>query len=329
MSAHGVIEGLLLGDSLEIRRLRALIERVAPTNLPVLIEGPTGSGKELVARATHLASGRKGSFVPFNVCAIPDTMFEDALFGHVRGGFTGAVQDTQGYLTQADHGTAFFDEVGGLPLSAQVKLLRAIETREYRPVGARRDVRSDFRVVAATNESLESLQDGGAFREDLRHRFGKLVLRVPSLTERRQDVPRLAQHFLNECCEMAMQIAPRALATLVEYSWPGNVRELRTVIETAAILCDHSTINAADLLPLLQGPRQQVRLDFVLQRTLDVLAQVNGDVSAAAGILGVNKTTIYRRLRRNRPAAIQSLAATSLSRRYVNEVSHEDATFTH
>lgn len=292
------LDGLLIGDSLVMGRLRALIARIGPTPLPVLIEGPTGSGKELVARALHVASGRRGSFVPFNVCAIPDTMFEDALFGHVRGAFTGAVHDSPGFLVQANEGTAFLDEISGLTSGAQAKLLRAIETREFRPVGSRRDVRSEFRVVAASNQRLAELQEQGAFREDLLHRFGKLVLRLPALAERREDVPMLAGHFLRQA-KSSVTFTARAAQLLQDYSWPGNVRELRAVVESAAVLCPSDRVDFEDIRPLLCGTeRQSIELEFEIRRTVQVLQETRGDVKAAAALLGVNKTTIYRRLRR-------------------------------
>jgi DNA-binding NtrC family response regulator len=303
MTEREAIERLLLGDSLVMCRLRDLIVRVGPTPVPILIEGPTGAGKELVARATHIASGRKGSFVPFNVCAIPDTMFEDALFGHVRGAFTGAVNDSQGFLAQANGGTAFFDEVSALPLGPQAKLLRAIETREFRPVGARRDATSDFRLIASTNESLEHLQRRAAFREDLRHRFGKIVLQVPPLSQRREDVPLLARHFLaSSGIGRETDLTCRALTRLQDYHWPGNVRELRAVVESAAILAPNGKIDAEDVAPLLSAheTRQPVELEFEIVRTIEVVREVEGDVAAAAAMLGVNKTTVYRRLRRAR-----------------------------
>ena len=308
MSAELAIAQLLIGQSPAMVRLRALIAKVARTSLPILIEGPTGSGKELVAQALHVASGRSGPFVPFNVCAIAETMFEDALFGHVRGAFTGALSDSPGYLVQADKGTAFFDEISGLSLMAQTKLLRAIETREFRPVGGRCDVRSDFRVVAATNRSLEELQEQSAFREDLRHRFGKMILKVPPLAERPEDVMSLAHHFLELASDGCPGFTVRAVARLERHDWPGNVRELRSVVESAAALVSGSNrIDGDDIAELLvSSQRVSVRDDFELRRTLQVLTEVGGNVVLAAEALGVNKTTIYRRLRRarvTRPAA--------------------------
>ena len=293
---------LIRGDSIPIRRVRELVMRVAPSNLPVLIQGPTGSGKELVAHALHLASGRRGDFVPFNVCAIAETMFEDALFGHVRGAFTGALTDTRGFLAQADRGTCFFDEVSGLALGNQAKLLRALESRQFRPVGARSDVSSDFRIVAASNEDLQALRDAGKFRDDLLHRFGKVVIRVPALSERAEDIPALARHFLSQSVGSATDLAASAERRLMEYHWPGNVRELKSVIEASSVLSSRATLTLDDVSPFLRanasGSTPTVRSDFVLRRTVTAVMDLQGDVYAAAEQLGVNPTTVYRRLRR-------------------------------
>src|SRR6185436_15443756 len=186
----------LLGESPVMCRVRALIAMVAPTRLPVLVHGATGTGKEIVAAAIHAESGRRGAFVAFNVCAIGDSMFEDALFGHVRGAYTGAVQDAQGFLREANSGTAFFDEISGLALPLQAKLLRAIELGVFRPIGARHDATSDFRVVAATNEHIHDLVANGRFRADLAHRLGGVVIDLPPLAERVEDIGLLARHFV-------------------------------------------------------------------------------------------------------------------------------------
>jgi two-component system response regulator AtoC len=297
-----ILKELLIGESEAMQRLRATILRIAPTSVPVLIEGPTGSGKELVAQALHAASGRRGQFVPFNVCAIADTMFEDALFGHVRGAFTGAMGDAAGFLRQAHEGTAFFDEVSGLPLASQAKLLRAIETGEFRPVGAGKDVKSQFRLVAATNQRLGQLSDKGLFREDLLHRFGKLIVRIPALRDRREDIPMLADHFLARCSPSgAHSLLPSAFNALEEYTWPGNVRELRAVIETVVALAINERINAAEVGRVLENdsPRRATPLlDFEVRRTLETLNEMKGDADLAAASLGVHRSTIYRRIQR-------------------------------
>jgi DNA-binding NtrC family response regulator len=297
------IPELILGSSAAIRKVRALIECVAPTELPVLISGPTGSGKELVAQAIHRRSGRAGLFVAFNVCAIAETMFEDALFGHVRGAFTGAVSSSPGYLREASNGTAFLDEISGLSINAQVKLLRAIETRQFRPVGSSTDVRSDFRLVAAVNEDLWELQRSGGFRADLAHRLSSFVIRVPSLKDRKEDVLSLALVFLREMVnDFDVSIGTETARLLTQHEWPGNVRELRHVIRSAATLGGTSDLRADDVREALAWMAPQVVLSpkrsIADRRLVDVLERCDWDAVEASRILGVHQTTIYRRLKR-------------------------------
>lgn len=273
---------------------------VAPTTLPVLIQGPTGAGKEVVATALHAMGGRTGSLVAFNVCAIGDAVFEDALFGHVRGAFTGAVSDSTGLLREADRGTVFLDEVSGLPLASQAKLLRAIDTRRFRPVGARCDVTSDFRVVAATNERLSDLVASGRFREDLAHRLGAVVIDVPSLTEHASDVAELAVHFLRTI-RSDLRLEADALVLLESYSWPGNVRELKQVLEYAAIWSGASIPRHAVATALATrfgsaAPTSERSCERESLR--DALERNNWDTRAAARDLGVHRATIYRLMRR-------------------------------
>jgi DNA-binding NtrC family response regulator len=292
----------IIGTSAPIRRLRELIERVGHTSLSVLIQGPSGSGKELVAAALHTASGRSGAFVPFNVCAISDAMFEDALFGHVRGAFTGALNDMPGFLREAHGGTVFLDEISGLPLSAQAKLLRAIETGVFRPVGAKRDTQSDFRVVAATNEAMDRLVDGGRFRGDLAHRLAGMVLIVPALVDRLDDLPELTAHFLGRL-GVSTRVDDESLRLLATHDWPGNVRELKHVVECAfafseghfhpesvrAALSQRRSTTAAMSISALSAERLH------LQR---IMAQYDWDHAAAAEALGIHRATLYRRMRR-------------------------------
>lgn len=228
------LASLLVGVSACMSQLRGVVAQLAQSRLPVLILGPTGAGKELVANAVHLASARKGGFVAFNVSALADTMFEDALFGHARGAFTGATGDTTGYLAEADKGTIFLDEISGLGLPSQAKLLRAIETQSFRPVGASRDKRSDFRIVAATNDDLLAQCDRALFRPDLYHRLAGVTVHVPSLAERREDIPVLMQAFLRSLSDdAAIVFTAGALETFGNAEWPGNVRQLKHAVELA------------------------------------------------------------------------------------------------
>jgi DNA-binding NtrC family response regulator len=296
------IESVLIGETPAVRQLRVMVARVAPTDIPVLVEGPTGVGKELVARALHAGSGRSGRLVAFNVCAVAETMFEDALFGHVKGAFTGAASDAPGYLAEANGGTAFFDEIGELPLAPQAKLLRAVETREFRPVGARYDRRSDFRVVAATNRQLSELVAGGRFRSDLVHRLTGFVLRVPPLAERLDDVALLARHLLrNAPGRQCAELTPGAIALLREQPWPGNVRELRHVVERAAVFAPSSVVDRDAVFAALDCARPPVScppVSFARSRLFDVLERHGWDTERAAADLGVHRATVYRRMKR-------------------------------
>ena len=294
------ISETIVGESEAIRRLRALVLAAAPTMLSVLIEGPTGSGKELVAGALHHASGRRGRLVSFNVCAIADSMFEDALFGHARGAFTGAFADTPGFLREADGGTAFFDEISGLPMALQAKLLRAIETGQFRPVGARADARSDFRVVAATNERLDLLAAAHRFRTDLAHRVGGIVVYVPPLADRLDDVPLLVSAFLRQIGSAHLGITSQALRLLCEHDWPGNVRELKQVVQWAAALADTALDAGVVATALSHRSHSPDTNNRVVERRLlcDTLERAGWNTELAARELGIHRATIYRRMKR-------------------------------
>ncbi len=312
-----VAADVLIGESAVIRRLRATIGRVAPANISVLVEGPTGSGKELVAALLHRLSGRSGALVAFNVCAIADTMFEDALFGHVRGAYTGAGADIPGFLREAHAGTVFMDEIGGLPGVLQPKLLRALETGVFRPIGSSRDTRSDFRLVAASNEPIGQLVEGGRFRSDLAHRMSGIVLTLPSLDERREDIPPLVHHFAQ-----GRPVDPSGLRVLESRSWPGNVRELRQVIDATFVFgrgtLDRRAVEAAlEHRPMSPSSRRtpEKSSDYLaIQRTrlISVLDQSAWNTVAVARALGMHRSTLYRRLKRLNialPPSMRSRAA--------------------
>jgi DNA-binding NtrC family response regulator len=288
-----------------MRQLRALITTVAPSRVPVLIEGETGTGKELVAALLHRASGRTGAFVAFNVCAIGDSMFEDALFGHAKGAYTGAVAESLGFLREANGGTAFLDEISGLPLALQAKLLRAIETGVFRPIGASRDARSDFRPIAATNESLGSLVDAGRFRADLRHRLSGVVLRLPTLAERVDDIPELVEYFVRHASARDTRVRDDAISLLVESPWPGNVRELKQVIDAAVAFSrgcvDRAAIESAMANRGCARRPQTVALTRLAERSelVRVLERSHWNTEHAATMLGIHRATIYRRMKRH------------------------------
>jgi DNA-binding NtrC family response regulator len=296
----------IIGKSAAIRRLRELIALAAPSRLPVLVQGPTGAGKELVAAALHAASGRRGPLVPFNVCAISESVFEDALFGHVRGAYTGAVNDTPGLLREAHGGTVFLDEISGLALPLQAKLLRAIETRSFRPVGGPRDVQSDFRVVAATNERLDLLVAERRFRADLAHRLGAVVINVPPLTERLEDVPLLVRHFLDRAGYSHSSVTRDALARLQAHDWPGNVRELQHAVEWGAALCAPVLGTEAVDAVLAQRAVPATTMTApvvpsIERRALEqLLERHRWNTQTAARELGIHRATLYRRMKRLR-----------------------------
>jgi transcriptional regulator with GAF, ATPase, and Fis domain len=248
----------LLGKSLKMREIFALLERAAPTDLTVLVRGETGTGKELVARALHRSSQRTAAPMVVQDCsAIPKDLVESTLFGHEKGSFTGAVDRKLGCFEQADGGTIFLDEVGELDLHLQPKLLRVLETRTLKRVGGTREIPVDVRVVAATNRDLRKMVSQGSFREDLYYRLSVVAVELPPLRDRRDDIPGLVRRFLDLLAErrapngdVHYEVASDAMARLMGHDWPGNVRELRNTIERAASLASSRTLGIADLMPL-------------------------------------------------------------------------------
>jgi len=309
----------MVGRSPAMLELYKQIARVAPSRSTVLIVGESGTGKELVARSIHQHSARpKGPFVPVNCGALTETLLEAELFGYMKGSFTGAITDHKGLWEEAEHGTLFLDEIGETSPAMQVKLLRSLQEKEIRRVGATRSVKVDARVIAATNRDLEKEVESKRFREDLFYRLGVVTLRVPVLRERRSDIPLLAERFLRGAAENAgrgpLKFSEETIKTLVAYDWPGNVRELESSIEHAALQARGAEIAPEDLPPKLQtaevreaAQRSPLAALFDDLPTLDelerryllhVLAVVGGNRSNAASVLAIDRRTLYRMAQR-------------------------------
>jgi|HubBroStandDraft_1064217.scaffolds.fasta_scaffold02712_6 two-component system, NtrC family, response regulator HydG len=304
--------GELVGQGSAMRALTASIERVATSSAPVLISGETGVGKELVARAIHARSDRRDRpFIAVNTSAVNDGLFESEVFGHVRGAFTGAAQTRKGLLTEAEGGTLLLDEIGDMPMSMQAKLLRVLQFGEVRPVGSDRVHFVDVRVIAATHRDLLALVREGRFREDLYFRLNVLPLVVPPLRERREDIPALAAHFLEQARQRASlspvrSINDEALRTLTAAPWPGNVRELASAIERAVVFSSGETLDLQSTsavpvsdasVPSWVPPSHQP--PWTLKQVNDayvqwVLGQTQGDKHRCAEILGIDLSTLYR-----------------------------------
>jgi two-component system, NtrC family, response regulator PilR len=244
---------LIVGQSARMRAVADMILKIAPHGFAVLICGESGTGKELIARSIQRNSKRvKGPFLPINCGAIPESLMEAHLFGHQKGSFTGASTDKAGLFEAADGGTIFLDEIGEMPASMQVKLLRALQEKEIVRVGATKPIQVDVRLIAATNRDLENMIGAGQFRHDLYYRISTLQIEVPALRERREDIPLLAEHFLQKCRRQAgseepVRIDQSAIELLVKYDWPGNVRELENVFSRLIVLAQGSTITETDI----------------------------------------------------------------------------------
>jgi two-component system response regulator HydG len=303
--------GNIIGHTPEMEKLYRIIVKAGQSSHPVLILGESGTGKEMVAKAIH-SSGplRNKPFIPVDCGSLVPTLIESELFGHTRGAFTGATNPKDGLLAIADGGTIFLDEIGELPVDLQAKLLRAIQEKEIRPVGSVKNIPINVRILGATNRDLEQAVIAGTFRRDLFFRLNVLTLRIPALRERRQDVPLLVAHFLERIGRdsgLEKTISDEALEALLNYDWPGNVRELENSLERACALSSANEIQTRDLPTHLSGaPAGLVArpvtgivpmAELEKMTILNALAQVNGDKMVAARLLGIGKTTLYRKLK--------------------------------
>ena len=304
----------LLGESVPMKALRQLIALTAPTGGRVLIYGESGAGKELVARTLHAQSLRAHMpFVEVNCAAIPEELIESELFGHVKGSFTGANEDKTGKFQQADGGTLFLDEVGDMSMKTQAKVLRVLEEQRFEPIGSRKPVTVDVRVVAATNKKLDDEIARGALREDLFYRLNVVPMVIPPLRERTEDIPIFARHFLEEFCaaygRKARELSPGAIEVMLQYPWPGNVRELRNVIERLVIMCPDERIEAHHLPPelfrglgLRNGAQAaatlaEARHAYEREMILRKLEENHWNMTRTAASLGLERSHLYRKMK--------------------------------
>jgi DNA-binding NtrC family response regulator len=309
---HGRADGMI-GATVAMERVRELIARVALTDATVLIQGETGTGKELVARAIHQASARRErALITINCAALPRELVESELFGHEKGAFTGAVAQRRGRFELADGGTLFLDEIGELPLEAQAKLLRVLQEGEFERVGGTRALRVDVRIVAATNRDLRAEVTAGRFRQDLFFRLNVVPISLPPLRERRDDIEPLLRHFAQRGARRLGRhvdgLAPAFVERARAYDWPGNIRELENLVERALILCTQPVLDACDLLlpparaaaaPATEGGGSlvEVEREHILRTLADTHWRIEGNNGAAAR-LGLNPSTLRGRLRK-------------------------------
>lgn len=295
----------IIGNSPEMVRLLATVKKVAATDAPVLILGENGTGKELIANAIHRNSRRaQNPFVMVNLGGVSQSLFESEMFGHSKGAFTGATSHRTGRFEAADKGTIFLDEIGELDLSCQVKLLRVLQQHTFERLGETTPVKVDFRPVCATNADLKTMVQQRTFREDLLYRINLITLHVPPLRERRDDIPLLVEHFLNENLKTTGQrirISPAAMSMLCRYSFPGNIRQLKNIVERAAILCSDDIIepehidfgDAASPAATLSG----ATLEELERKAIEgTLTKFGGNLSKTAAALGITRQSLYRKL---------------------------------
>jgi two-component system response regulator HydG len=301
----------IIARSEEMQRVLDLVLRVAPTDATVLVQGESGTGKEVIAKAIHHSSSRSdGPFVAVNCGALPEPLLESEIFGHVKGAFTGATVNKKGLFEEAHEGTFFMDEIGEMPLSLQVKLLRALQDGEVRRLGSNQPVTVNARIVAATNRNLEQMMRQGAFREELYYRLNVIQMSLPPLRERREDIPLLADHFLERFGQKqgrALRLSSDALDRLLRYPWPGNVRELENAMERTAILAGGEIVSSQDLPPHIASgtglgpapslPQAQSLAEMEKAHIVHILERCGRNYSRAAEILGIGRTTLWRKLK--------------------------------
>lgn len=300
----------LVGKSEPMMKVFKLIKQVAPTNSNVLISGKSGTGKELAAKAIHYNSKRKDNvFLPINCGAISENLIESELFGHKKGAFTGATEDKQGLFKVADGGTLFLDEIGDLPLNMQVKLLRAIEDKEFLPVGGTKSINTDVRIIAATNQNLYEKTKVGEFREDLFYRLNVVEIKLPSLNDRKDDIPLLVNHFIEKYCnEMGKKILGvdnETMKKLISYDWRGGVRELENIIERAVIFAGGDKITVEDLSDYVRGSSgshgypdglKDALKKFEREHILKTIKKFDYNKDEAAKALSIGLSSLYRKM---------------------------------
>jgi DNA-binding NtrC family response regulator len=318
----------IIGKSERMLRILDLVTQVAPSRATILITGETGTGKELIAKAVHANSARADQlFVPVNSGSVPTDLLESALFGHVKGAFTGAVAARKGYFETANRGTIFFDEIGTISQETQAKLLRVIQEREFMPVGSTDTIKVDVRIIAATNAELKRLVEEGKFREDLYYRLNVINLVLSPLRERKEDIPLLIEHFFTKYCrenekfldsdgKSQLRFEPDAMQLLMDYNWPGNVRELENAVERAVVLASQATV-AVDVLPdsILQAGGVRIRrdesgtlpadaslfeivADYERRKIIETLETVNWSQTDAAEKLSIPLSTLNQKIKR-------------------------------
>jgi DNA-binding NtrC family response regulator len=299
----------VIGESPAMHKVMEMIRQVAQTNATVMIRGESGTGKELVARTIHANSARKFfPIVPINCGALPDSLLESELFGHEKGAFTGAQFKRKGRLEMADGGTLFLDEIGTITPKMQVDLLRAIETNEVMRLGASRPVKVDFRIICATNEDLEKLVADGRFRQDLYYRINVFSITLPSLRERREDIPTLARHFMDKLAmkmdKRVSDISPEANRKLMAHDWPGNVRELANAIERAMVVTRKGILGPEDLpfgLPeaeIATAPTGDSLADMEKAHIAVILTRTRWNITQAADLLQIDRATLYNKIKK-------------------------------